>query len=156
MPGGSSGNEPAHGAPDGALEAGRRELEPAAGEPVAVVGTIRYVQGPLPPPELLQGYESAVHGGAERVLAMAERQAAHRQKMESRGQVFGFSLGAVAVAGSFVMIAVGLPLVGEAGVIGAAAALSGLFIWGKVGGSKPLPSGRRRDQGRPTSAGNAE
>lgn len=139
-----------------ALAIDRPQLEPAAGEPVAVVGTIRYVRGPIPPPELLQGYERVVPGGAERVLAMAERQAAYRQKIESRGQVLGFSLAAGAVAGSFLMIALGLPLVGVAGVIGAAAALSGLFIWGKAGGSKPLPSGRQRDLGRPSSTGNVD
>ena len=60
-------------------------------------------RGPLPPPEILRGYESIVPHAAERILEMAEQQMHHRQKMEymivdrqtkqSRlGQILGFIL----------------------------------------------------------------
>ncbi|MFZ5800507.1 MAG: DUF2335 domain-containing protein [Candidatus Omnitrophota bacterium] len=40
--------------------------------------------GPIPPPEVLAGYERIMPGAADRIIAMAERQAAHRQEMERR------------------------------------------------------------------------
>lgn len=54
--------------------------------------------GPLPPPQILRGYNDAFAGCAERIVAMAERQSAHRQEIEkmvidgncraqSRGQI---------------------------------------------------------------------
>lgn len=39
-------------------------------------------RGPLPPPEILQAYNKALPNGAERIVAMAERQSAHRQELE--------------------------------------------------------------------------
>jgi uncharacterized membrane protein len=40
--------------------------------------------GPLPPPDLLRGYEEACPGAADRIIAMAERQLAHSQTLETR------------------------------------------------------------------------
>lgn len=40
--------------------------------------------GPLPPPDILARYNDAVPDGAERIIALAERQAAHRMALESR------------------------------------------------------------------------
>jgi uncharacterized membrane protein len=38
--------------------------------------------GPLPPPEILIQYNDAVPNGAERIIALAERQAEHRMTLE--------------------------------------------------------------------------
>jgi len=38
--------------------------------------------GPLPPPGALAGYEQVLPGAAERIFAMAEGQATHRQALE--------------------------------------------------------------------------
>ncbi|EKD93233.1 MAG: hypothetical protein ACD_28C00200G0006 [uncultured bacterium] len=38
--------------------------------------------GPLPPPNLLQGYENILFGAADRIISMAEKQANHRQDLE--------------------------------------------------------------------------
>ena len=57
--------------------------------------------GPIPPPQVLQGYESILPGSADRILAMAESQQKHRFNMEDkaisgqvanakRGQIFAF------------------------------------------------------------------
>lgn len=65
--------------------------------------------GPLPHPDILQGYKDVVPGAAERILAMAEKQAEHRQKIESKvinkqlaqtslGQWFAFILTIVCIA----------------------------------------------------------
>ena len=40
--------------------------------------------GPIPPPEILAGYEKALPGGADRILAMAATQQKHRHGMESK------------------------------------------------------------------------
>lgn len=40
--------------------------------------------GPVPPPEILAGYEKALSGTADRILAMAETQQKHRHGMESK------------------------------------------------------------------------
>jgi uncharacterized membrane protein len=39
-------------------------------------------EGPIPPPAVLQGYEQILPGAAERILRMAEQQAAHRHSLE--------------------------------------------------------------------------
>ena len=67
--------------------------------------------GPLPPPAMFGEYDDVLPGAADRILAMAERQAAHRQEWEisalrseqkdsTRGQWLGFliSLGALIAA----------------------------------------------------------
>ena len=72
-------------------------------ELVLEVTRITAFSGPIPPPAILQGYEDVIEGGAERILAMAEKQSKHRQEIEkevitkqlgqsSRGQIFGFLL----------------------------------------------------------------
>lgn len=40
--------------------------------------------GPLPPPNILQGYEQACPGAANRIIKMAENQSQHRQKIEDK------------------------------------------------------------------------
>ncbi len=62
--------------------------------------------GPIPPPELLDGYNEVVKDGAERIVAMAEKQSNYRMQLEDHaireelkqsrlGQIFGFILGIV-------------------------------------------------------------
>jgi uncharacterized membrane protein len=41
-------------------------------------------QGPLPSPDAFAAYERVLPGAADRILKMAETQAGHRQKLESR------------------------------------------------------------------------
>lgn len=146
----SRGGEPEDAAPvesngGGTLEAAGRPVEATGADLLQVRGVVQHYQGPLPPPAMLRGYEELVPGGAERILAMAERQAAHRQTIESRGQLFGFSLAVCAIAGGFLSVAAGLPLVGVSGVILAVATLSGFFIWGKAGGLRRVPAAQRRE-----------
>lgn len=40
--------------------------------------------GPIPPPEILLGYEQACPGAANRIIRMAENQSGHRQKLETK------------------------------------------------------------------------
>lgn len=49
---------------------------------MVTVTASREFSGPIPPPELLHKYDEVVPGAANRILEMAEREAAHRQQVE--------------------------------------------------------------------------
>ncbi|MDE6052372.1 MAG: DUF2335 domain-containing protein [Lachnospiraceae bacterium] len=66
---------------DGELEAQSREVEIIRREMRQVVSEF---SGPLPPPNIIKGYEDILPGSAERILAMAEKQSEHRQFMERK------------------------------------------------------------------------
>lgn len=64
--------------------------------------------GPIPPPALLEKYNEIIPNGAERILAMAEKQSTHREYLEkrvvdgnvsnqTRGSYFGFIISLVAI-----------------------------------------------------------
>lgn len=50
----------------------------------SMISEVRSFQGPLPPPEILQKYDEIEKGLADRIVAMAERQSLHRQKLENK------------------------------------------------------------------------
>ena len=97
--------------------------------------------GPIPPPAVLERYNQIVPGAAERILAMAEKQSAHRMELEKivitsgaassvRGQWFGLF---VALFGLLVTLILGLlgreiaaTVVGAIDLVG----LAGVFIYG--------------------------
>ncbi len=71
--------------------------------------------GPIPPPNIIAGYEDVIPGSADRILSMAERQSSHRQQMELReikaesrdsllGVIFAFMLGAGCILACVVMV----------------------------------------------------
>ena len=87
------------------------------------VSTAQIHFGPLPPPEQLLKYNEAVPNGAERILVMAENQAAHRQSLETRviqadikrsywGLAAGFSVTVLALSASTWLIYSGHDLAG--------------------------------------------
>ena len=43
-------------------------------------------RGPIPPPSVLEGYESVLPGAAERILANFEAESAHRRRLEASTQ----------------------------------------------------------------------
>ncbi|UTY58363.1 DUF2335 domain-containing protein [Massilia sp. erpn] len=47
-----------------------------------VIAKLTKFEGPLPPPHLLKEYEQIIPGGAERLLMLLEKQAAHRSAIE--------------------------------------------------------------------------
>lgn len=74
--------------------------------------------GPVPPAELLAGYNREIENGATRLFSLIERQSEHRQAMErdtittqniatKRGQVFGFILAIILIVVGCVFKAVG-------------------------------------------------
>lgn len=40
--------------------------------------------GPIPPPNMIKGYEAILPGAADRIITMAEKQSSHRQEMERK------------------------------------------------------------------------
>ena len=117
--------------------------EKADGGTVAVsVQSVQHFQGPLPPPQALEQYEAVLPGCAERIVSMAEAQAAHRRALESRviegnvaaerrGQVFAFTLALVALVGGVWLIYQGNDAEGLTAIIGALAGLVGVFVYGR-------------------------
>ena len=70
-----------------------------------------FASGPLPPPEMLKRYNDALPNGAERIMAMAEREQAQAHQMRrwgvfltAVGQVGGFALIAFAMGGAFYLV----------------------------------------------------
>jgi uncharacterized membrane protein len=97
--------------------------------------------GPLPPPAVLAQYNEVVPSAAERIIAMAENQARHRQELEKRiiesdtknsrlGLHYGLIIGLAAVVGGVYCISsgyeVGGSIVGGTGLTG----LVGVFVYG--------------------------
>ena len=108
----------------------------------ARVDAVREVHvGPLPAPETLAQYDQVLNGAAERIIAMAENQAAHRQELEAShlrseqgraktGLWFALLVGLAGIIGSSVCIYHGQATGGS--ILGGStlAALVGSFIYG--------------------------
>lgn len=110
--------------------------------------------GPIPPPEVLERYDSIIPDGGSRIMAMAETQAAHRQQMECqivaaqirdaqddrrekrRGQWCGLTIGLAGIIGSAYAIVNGHPIAGS--VLGGATLVSLVTVF--VAGRKAEPS----------------
>lgn len=98
--------------------------------------------GPLPHPDLLAKYNTSVPDAAERILRMAELQAAHRRDLEAKvvrsntfnqtlGSMFGFVLCAGTIGGGFYLIANGASVVGITAIVSALVGLASVFIVGR-------------------------
>ena len=98
--------------------------------------------GPLPPPGLLARYNDVIPNGAERIMAMAERQSAHRESLEAtvvagnvasqaRGSHYAFIICLITIVGGFVLIGMGKNIYGISAVIGSLATLAGVFVIAK-------------------------
>ena len=103
-------------------------------------------KGPLPPPEILVGYNDATPDGAARIIAMADRsEQRHKLEMKAieaqikdqaeqrlerrRGQYLGFGIGVVTVICGTIAIAFGSPLAGGFLGTGGVVALVGAFLF---------------------------
>lgn len=86
-------------------------VEPEVVRQQEVIFRYEGYSGPVPPPEMVERYQTVIPSGGERLLAMAEDESRHRRDMERRqlrasvathalGQVLGFILAlAVILAG---------------------------------------------------------
>jgi uncharacterized membrane protein len=105
--------------------------------------------GPIPPPGMLVKYNEAFPGAAERIVAMAERQSAHRENMETtvvtagarsqtRGSWFAFIIAMTAILGGVYLIKLGKSAEGLSAIVGSLAALTAVFVYGKNKQGKEL------------------
>src|SRR5437899_3174380 len=97
-------------------------------------------QGPLPPPEILAKYNEALPGAAERIIAMAEKNQDHRQKLEAivipsrarnerRGQIIGAIVALSAIGCGTYLIAINKDVQGLAVILSDVVALVGTFLY---------------------------
>ena len=122
-----------------------------------------HFQGPVPPPEILSGYNNIQEGFADRIVTLAERETAHRHKieeltvkaqidglkreaMEARiGQFLAFFIGITTiVAGSYSAIK-GAQWPGALIGTGGVGALVTAFIYGRKGKPKQERVSERKD-----------
>ena len=61
---------------------GARDPEPHSELIEITAHSIQGFRGPIPPPEILAGYDNVQPGLADRIVRMAEEQSTHRQHME--------------------------------------------------------------------------
>jgi uncharacterized membrane protein len=91
---------------------------------------------------MLIKYNEAFPGCAERIVAMAERQAAHRQEIEKGavrsnnqreiiGQVFGLIISLTAILGGVYLVMHDKPVAGLVSIISTVIGLAGVFVYGK-------------------------
>lgn len=99
--------------------------------------------GPLPHPEILRGYDEVCPGAADRIIALAESQAEHRQSLErvvisgkdrraTHGLYIGGAIAAVVTVLAFLLVWRGRSVAGFATLIGEAGFLAGVFVYGRT------------------------
>jgi uncharacterized membrane protein len=104
--------------------------------------SIEQFSGPLPHPTILKQYDEVLPGGAERIVAMAERQSAHRQQLEKMvvesncrnersGTILGFVICMTTIGGGFYLILRGMDSGGIAAIVSSLAGLIFAFVYGK-------------------------
>ena len=109
----------------------------------------QHFTGPIPPPEMLRRYEELLPGSADRIIAMAEKQSGHRQKLESDviganiinerlGMILGFIICILAISGGVYAVMHGKSVEGIAAIITPLAALVAVFVYGKSRQQKEL------------------
>lgn len=98
--------------------------------------------GPIPPPKMLEEYEGVLSGSADRILAMAEKEQAHRHTLEDRavsaeiskdrrGQNYALLCSLLIILGSLGLIAMGREISGTLLAGGTLTGLAYIFITGK-------------------------
>jgi uncharacterized membrane protein len=105
--------------------------------------SVEKTSGPLPHWQHLEKYNEIIPNGAERIMAMAEKQQEHRIKMEeraissqldqsARGQLFGLIIGCVALAAGTICGLMGHEITGSIIGGGGITGLVSVFVYGKV------------------------
>ncbi len=137
------------------LEALSQHLEPEAiDENPTSKTTVRAIthsqsfSGPLPPPQVLQQYNDAHPGLADRIVTMAENEQTHRHGIENtaltgsinaekRGQNYALAICTLVVLASFGLIWQGHEVSGSILAGGTLSALAYVFITGRKGKNLP-------------------
>lgn len=109
-----------------------KDIPPDKVNKLITVATKAIVSGPLPPPQILQAYQSILPRAPERIIKMAEEQASHRREIEKKivgsdikrvklGQIFGFIISILGISSATICALVGQPfpasIIGSGGII---------------------------------------
>lgn len=97
-------------------------------------------QGPIPPPEMLRGYDRVVRGAANRIIVLFEKQTNHRISVEDResrtesilavfGLIFAFIIAMSGLVGSFVLLFMEKRAEGLTVFLSTLGAIVGAFIY---------------------------
>jgi uncharacterized membrane protein len=111
-------------------------------EELAIKAIYQQFSGPIPPPQILSGYDQVQAGFAERIVAMAEKEQSHRHGLENqalnssisiqkRGQIFALLLSLLILAISGFLIYEGKELAGSALAGATLTGLAYIFITGR-------------------------
>lgn len=125
----------------------REESQNQHNERGVVVRQMQTFSGPLPHPDILKRFDEVVPGAAQRILAMAEEQSAHRRNLEKKvidsdiarskwGQILGFCIAIAGLVVSGLIAIYGSALAGGIIGIGTLASLVGVFMYGAQTRSK--------------------
>ena len=121
-------------------------------EPSGVIKVVKAVSqqftGPIPPPHILGDYDKVQVGFAERIIAMAENEQAHRHGIENRalsseisiqkrGQVFALFLSLLILVGSMFLIYSGKEISGSVLAGSSLIGLAYIFITGRKSDESP-------------------
>ena len=128
---------------------------------------LAHFTGPLPHPRILASYEEACPGAGNRIIAMAERQAAHRQTVEIEsvrgaisftrlGMILGFSLVFATLLGGIVLLALGVPGGGIALVVTALGSMATAAIWNRREGKKKLLEAAKKEDAKKEDSKNGD
>lgn len=118
------------------------EFEPKEIATVRAISHTQSFSGPLPPPQILQQYNDAHPGLADRIVTMAESEQAHRHGVENtalsgsigaekRGQNYALTICTLVVLASFGLIWQGHEVSGSVLAAGTLSALAYVFITGR-------------------------
>lgn len=113
-------------------------------------------RGPIPSAGELKRYEDILPGAADRILTMAENQAAHRQKLEAeaitaniknsrRGQAFAFIISMAVVVVGFILIMCDKNGWGLSMILADLAILAAVFVGNRVSEARELSRKRHSD-----------
>ena len=99
-------------------------LSPGGRASSHIIQQTQFHQGPLPRFEDFEAYDRVLRGAADRILRMAEKQAAHRQELESRAlkgdltkAMMGSILACVSMSGAVYLLLHDKPIQGLAALI---------------------------------------
>lgn len=120
-----------------------------ANKQIAAIMKSEFYVGPIPPAAELQKYENIQPGFADRILTMAEKQEAHRQKLETKmldegikseriGQIFGFIIFSAVLIAGFILTLLNKSVEGVITILGSAGSIIGLFIYGRKSAKQEL------------------
>lgn len=91
---------------------------------------VAYYSGPLPPPEMMRGYEDVHAGSADRILSSAERRQRDLARYELLGLILAFFVALALIALSAYALALGSVAASIGVIVAGIASTAGTFIFG--------------------------